>query len=59
VSPNNFIPTHFVYGDLNNPTVPTRITQDPGLVCPGTYQPAKDNSLRSKLTFSFAIGQAF
>jgi hypothetical protein len=27
--------------------------------CPATYQPARDNRLRSKLTFSFAIGQAF
>ena len=27
--------------------------------CPATYQPPKDNRFRSKLTFSFAIGQAF
>jgi outer membrane protein insertion porin family len=58
VSPNNFIPTHFEYLDTQNPTVPTKITQDTG-ACPATYQPAKETSLRSKLTFSFAIGQAF
>jgi outer membrane protein assembly factor BamA len=58
VSPNNFIPTHITY-DPSSPTTVTKITQDPGLACPGTYQPAKENSLRSKLTFSFAIGQAF
>jgi hypothetical protein len=27
--------------------------------CPATYQPPKDNRFRSRLTFSFAIGQAF
>ncbi len=58
VSPLNSIPTHFFYDDPATPTEPTRITQDLG-ACPATYQPAKDNSLRSKLTFSFAIGQAF
>jgi outer membrane protein insertion porin family len=58
VSPLNTIPTHFFYDNPATPTEPTRITQDPG-VCPATYQPAKDNSFRSKLTFSFAIGQAF
>jgi len=57
VSPNNFIPTHITY-DTDGTTV-TKITQDQGLACPGTYQPARETSLRSKLTFSFAIGQAF
>jgi outer membrane protein assembly factor BamA len=57
VSPLNIIPTHFEYDPLS-PTTITKITQDP-LSCPATYQPAKDNRLRSKLTFSFAIGQAF
>jgi outer membrane protein assembly factor BamA len=58
VSPNNFIPTHIEY-DPDSPTTVTKITQDPGLACPATYQPAKETSLRSRLTFSFAIGQAF
>ena len=55
VSPNNDIPTKFFYdqtGKIIN------ITQPVG-GCPSSYQPAKDNRLRSKLTFSFAIGQAF
>ncbi|HEV7836727.1 MAG TPA: BamA/TamA family outer membrane protein, partial [Gemmatimonadaceae bacterium] len=58
VSPFNNIPTHFFYDNPLAPTTPTRITQNAG-TCPATYQPAKDNSLRSRLTFSFAIGQAF
>jgi outer membrane protein assembly factor BamA len=57
VSPLNNIPTHFEY-DPDDPTRITKITQNTAL-CPATYQPAKDNSFRSKLTFSFAIGQAF
>ena len=57
VSPLNSIPTHFFYDNSVPPKI-TRITQDLG-ACPATYQPAKDNRLRSKLTFSFAIGQAF
>jgi len=36
----------------------TTITQAPG-PCPSTFKPAPDNSFRSRLTFSFAIGQAF
>jgi len=36
------------------------VTQEvPPNGCPATYQPAKQTSIRSKLTFSFAIGQAF
>jgi outer membrane protein assembly factor BamA len=58
VSPLNSIPTHIEY-DPAAPTKVTNITQDPGYTCPATYQPAKDNRFRSKLTFSFAIGQAF
>ncbi len=58
VSPLNNIPTHFEYDPLS-PTTITKITQNAGKICPATYQPAKDNSFRSKLTFSFAIGQAF
>jgi len=57
VSPLNNIPTHFEY-DPDDPTRITKITQNTG-ICPATYQPAKDNRFRSKLTFSFAIGQAF
>ena len=57
VSPLNNIPTHFEY-DPSDPTRITKITQNTA-ICPATYQPAKDNRFRSKLTFSFAIGQAF
>ena len=57
VSPFNTIKTHFTYdpitGDVKN------ITQETGGTCPSTYQPPIDTRLRSKLTFSFAIGQAF
>jgi outer membrane protein insertion porin family/translocation and assembly module TamA len=56
VSPFNTIKTHIKYDQLGNVS---SISQEPGGVCPSTYQPPKDNSLRSKLTFSFAIGQAF
>jgi outer membrane protein insertion porin family/translocation and assembly module TamA len=56
VSPFNTIKTHITYDSNNNAT---SITQEPGGTCPSTYQPPRDNSLRSKLTFSFAIGQAF
>jgi outer membrane protein assembly factor BamA len=58
VSPLNNIPTHFFYDNPQAPTTLTRITQNTG-TCPATYQPAKQTSLGSKLTFSFAIGQAF
>jgi outer membrane protein assembly factor BamA len=58
VSPNNDLPTHFEYDQLG--TTITKITQEVRAGgCPSTYQPAKDNRFRSKLTFSFAIGQAF
>jgi outer membrane protein assembly factor BamA len=60
VSPNNDLPTHFNPDPLN-PGV-TIVTQEipPGIPpCRATFQPAKNNSLRSRLTFSFAIGQAF
>ncbi len=57
VSPNNDVPTHFSPPDPQNVVT---ITQDiPANGCPATYQPPKDNRFRSKLTFSFAIGQAF
>jgi outer membrane protein insertion porin family/translocation and assembly module TamA len=57
VSPNNFIKTHITY-DTTDPTKITGITQEPG-ECGSSYQPPIDNRFRSKLTFSFAIGQAF
>ena len=57
VSPNNFIKTHITY-DTTDPTKITGITQEPG-ECGSSYQPPVDNRFRSKLTFSFAIGQAF
>jgi outer membrane protein insertion porin family/translocation and assembly module TamA len=58
VSPNNDVPTHFSPADPVTGAV--TITQDnPANGCPATYQPPKDNRFRSKLTFSFAIGQAF
>jgi outer membrane protein insertion porin family len=55
VSPGNALPVTIT------PAVPPPgiiIRQQSG-TCPSSFQPAKDNSLRSKLTFSFAIGQAF
>ena len=56
-SPYNTIKTHFTYDPITGDV--TNITQETGGTCPSTYQPPKDNRLRSKLTFSFAIGQAF
>jgi outer membrane protein assembly factor BamA len=58
VSPNNDLPTHFSLPDPIT-TVVTVTQEVPPNGCPATYQPAKQNSFRSKLTFSFAIGQAF
>jgi outer membrane protein assembly factor BamA len=55
VSPGNTLPATVT----PNPTGPGRTIQQQTGVCPSTFQPAKDNRLRSKLTFSFAIGQAF
>jgi outer membrane protein insertion porin family/translocation and assembly module TamA len=57
VSPNNNVPTHFAPPDPATGVV--TITQDLTTPCPATYQPPKDNRFRSRLTFSFAIGQAF
>jgi outer membrane protein insertion porin family/translocation and assembly module TamA len=59
VSPNNDLPTHFSTDPV---TGVTTVSQEipPGIpACRATYQPAKVTSFRSKLTFSFAIGQAF
>ncbi|MEO8909723.1 MAG: BamA/TamA family outer membrane protein [Gemmatimonadaceae bacterium] len=61
VSPGNLLPTHF-NTVTQGTTTRTIITQDPptaALSCPASFQPTKVNSLRSRLTFSFAIGQAF
>jgi outer membrane protein insertion porin family/translocation and assembly module TamA len=58
VSPGNDVPTHFSPPDPKTNEV--TITQDiTPTGCAATYQPPKDNRFRSKLTFSFAIGQAF
>jgi outer membrane protein insertion porin family/translocation and assembly module TamA len=54
VSPGNTLPTHF-----SPPDPETGVTITQGVGCPATFQPAQDNRFRSKLTFSFAIGQAF
>jgi len=60
VSPNNEIPAHVEYDDPASPNRKViKVTQDPGYTCLASYRPTKDNSFRSKLTFSFAIGQAF
>jgi outer membrane protein insertion porin family/translocation and assembly module TamA len=56
VSPNNDLPTHFSAPDPVTGVV--TVTQAPK-PCPASYQPPVDNRFRSKLTFSFAIGQAF
>jgi len=53
VSPNNNIVSHIGTG-----TDAGKLTQEAG-VCPSTYKPTPQNSFRSRLTFSFAIGQAF
>jgi hypothetical protein len=62
VSPGNDFPVT-VTPDPNNPggTIIKQTAKDPTQTakCPASFQPAKDNRLRSKLTFSFAIGQAF
>jgi outer membrane protein assembly factor BamA len=55
VSPGNTLPVMVTPATADTPKI---IRQQTG-VCPSTFQPAKDNSLRSRLTFSFAIGQAF
>ena len=58
VSPNNDLPTHFSPKDPVTGLV--TVTQEvPNNGCPATYQPPTLSGLRSRLTFSFAIGQAF
>jgi outer membrane protein assembly factor BamA len=59
VSPGNQLPTHFNQGTQPGSQI---ITQDPAtsvLSCPASFEPPKVNTFRSRLTFSFAIGQAF
>ncbi len=55
VSAGSNLATHIT---RNSSGIVTNIKQDPG-TCLASFQPAKDNRFRSKLTFSFAIGQAF
>jgi hypothetical protein len=57
VSPNNDLPTHISDPDADG--VKTVTQEVPPNGCPATFQPATQSGLRSKLTFSFAIGQAF
>jgi outer membrane protein insertion porin family/translocation and assembly module TamA len=58
VSPNNDLPTHF--NQLDPKSTLVTVTQEvPNNGCPATYQPPTLSGLRSRLTFSFAIGQAF
>ena len=49
VSPGNLLPVHLVGGVL---------TQSDGR-CPATFTPSSASSIRSRLTFGLAIGQAF
>jgi outer membrane protein assembly factor BamA len=58
VSPNNNFPTYFSDPDpaTNVVTVTQNQSDNP---CPATYQPPVENGFFRKLTFSFAIGQAF
>lgn len=53
VSPGNTLPAR-----VTTTSEGTTITQAAG-ECPSTFKPAADNNFRSRLTFSFAIGQAF
>jgi outer membrane protein insertion porin family len=57
VSPGNQLPTHFA-SDTAGTTVTERITQPTG-ACPATFRPVKETGVLKRLTFSFAIGQAF
>jgi outer membrane protein assembly factor BamA len=53
VSPGNIIPAHIVNG-ANGP-----VLSQAEAVCPATFKPPSQSSFRNRLTFSFAIGQAF
>jgi outer membrane protein insertion porin family/translocation and assembly module TamA len=61
VSPGNSLPTTVTRdadGDIISITQTARNPNEPAQ-CPGTFQPPKETGLLNKLTFSFAIGQAF
>jgi len=62
VSPGNDLPTT-ITPDPSRPggVIITQTSKVPGepAQCPSTFQPAKENGFFNKLTFSFAIGQAF
>ena len=53
VSPGNTIPAHVGSGSDAG-----KLTQAEA-ICPATFSPPPQRSVRSRLTFSFAIGQAF
>jgi outer membrane protein insertion porin family/translocation and assembly module TamA len=53
VSPGNTLP-----GQVTTTAEGRIITQAPG-ACPSSFKPAPETTFRSRLTFSFAIGQAF
>ncbi len=55
VTPGNTLPTTVT---TNADGQITNINQSSG-TCPSTFKPAPETSFRSRLTFSFAIGQAF
>ena len=57
VSPNNFFPTTFGTDPVT--MLPTANQDLLGESCPASYRPPVDNRFFKKLTFSFAIGQAF
>jgi outer membrane protein insertion porin family/translocation and assembly module TamA len=62
VSPGNELPAHITVTNAGSPDETTTITQDApsgGLTCPASFQEVKDRRFLSRLTFSFAIGQAF
>jgi len=53
VSPGNTIPAHVTAGANG------AVLRQADAVCPATFKPSSQTSFRSRLTFSFAIGQAF
>ena len=55
VSPTNQLPAQVTRTD----GVVTGLSQPQSGGCPSTFKPAAETSFRSRLTFSFAIGQAF
>jgi outer membrane protein insertion porin family/translocation and assembly module TamA len=61
VSPGNDFPTTVTADPITGGDIIRQTGKNPGEVpkCPASFQPAKDNGFFKKLTFSFAIGQAF